>query len=232
MNSLWAALIVSGIAVAGCGRGQSAQTANAARDAKSDHATGAADARVPTAFDAGMSGLRDAQGAPTNADGGQMGAPSVSIRPTRLELDFTTVSLNGKYAPHNGGVAWVADAQGKWVHTFEFWIGPFYGALKAYFMAGGPNYVAIAPNLSLAPVPPDVITSATLHTHKTHAGESWNLKDANGNEIPDGNYSIVIEVTEQNPEAVYEFPFVKAGKPAQWTPTDAGNLKDVRIALQ
>jgi hypothetical protein len=232
MSRSHAVLVTFGLAAAACSASPLGPAVDTARDTRSGAATGPSGAGGAAILDASVAAARDAA---ANTDHAQTGSPSVSLRPTRLVLDFTTVSLNGRYAPKNGGVAWVADANGKWVHTFELWFGVYYSALKAYPMAGGPDYV---PNFSplgkplSVPPPPDVITSATLPVHRTHAAESWDLNDVNGNEVPDGNYSVVIEVVEQNPEQVYDFPFVKAGEPAQWTPADVPGLKGVKISLQ
>lgn len=153
------------------------------------------------------------------------------MRPTRLVLDFTTVTQHGQFAPVNGGVAWVADAQTKWVHTFDIWISAYRSAIEFYLAAGGPLYSRSNQLFGVQP-PPDVITTATLPMHGPHAGETWDLKDVNGNEVPDGDYKIVIEIAEQRPEQVYELPFTKGGAPALWTLADGGGLADVKIRLE
>lgn len=157
-----------------------------------------------------------------------------------LTLTFGTIPQGGKYAPTNGGVAWVEDEQGKWVHTFEIWISTIeISYLKKYIAAGGPNYAKLTSPLGLlgtgpAPVmpPPDVISSATYVQHKLHSGDLWNLKDANGTEVPDGNYRVVIEVCEDTEEHAYEFAFEKTGQPFQSTPPDSGYLVAVTIIMQ
>ena len=144
---------------------------------------------------------------------------------------------SGKYSPRNGGVAWVADAQGRWVHTLELWITAGESvALEDYTMAGGPLYAyagqpAIAV-LGTVQAPPDVITSATRSTPGSHTGETWNLEDANGVEVADGNYEVVIEVAEQIPAYVYRYPFAKSGQPIQLTFPDVQGLKDVKLSLR
>ena len=164
-------------------------------------------------------------------------APGAGGRATQLTLDFTTENRLGKYSPRNGGVAWVADAQGRWVHTLELWITAGDSvALEDYTMAGGPLYAyagqpAIAV-LGTVQAPPDVITSATRSTPGSHTGETWNLEDANGVEVADGNYEVVIEVAEQIPAYVYRYPFAKSGQPIQLTFPDVQGLKDVKLSLR
>jgi hypothetical protein len=79
-----------------------------------------------------------------------------------------------------------------------------------------------------------VITSTTYRQHKAHTGDAWDLKDANGQEVTDGSYSIVIEVTEEGPEPAnaYQFPFEKGGRASVWMPPNAGYLADVTLSLR
>jgi hypothetical protein len=215
------ALLVLELALAGC----ASSNGSHAQVAKPVHARGTSDAGG--ADKDAAAGTLDA----TSADAAAQ--QSLAPRPTRLVLEFTTMTLHGKYAPRNGGVAWVADAKGKWVHTFELWISGFFDVLRVYSAAGGPQYVRSDPALPPpVPPPPDVITRATLINHQTHAAETWNLKDASGNEIPDGNYFIMIEVAEQDPESVVTFPFMKAGKQMQWTSPDAAPVGNVKLTLE
>lgn len=214
------ALVVLGMSLAACSGGDGTHAARPARDPAPVDA-GRMDGDAPSSLDAGATSA--------NAPDAQSQPPPTGPRPTRLVIEFTTVTLNGRYAPHNVGAAWVADAQSKWVHTFEVWAGPFYSVLDAYFAAGGPAY---QPLLFGMKPPPDVVTSATLRQFGTHAVEPWNLLDANGNEVPDGDYSLVIEIAEQATEIVYTYPFVNAGKAARWIAPDTGNMKDVSIGLE
>jgi hypothetical protein len=162
------------------------------------------------------------------------GAPQVPVRVTRLLLDFTIVTQNGRYAPRNVGVAWVADEQGRWVHTLELWCGDhFTYVFQTYSMAGGPPYRSdLAPQIPDPPTPPDVISSGTLFMPGPHTRDSWSLMDASGNPVPYGNYSIVIEVAEQDPEIVNVFPFVYAGVPGEETPAATSSVQNVRIRLE
>jgi hypothetical protein len=161
-------------------------------------------------------------------------APSTNTRPTRLTIDFTTGPSGGKYSPRNVGVAWVADAQKKWVHTFELWSGAAnFGVFTTYTMAGGPDYLAVPPStVPQMPPPADVITSATFVMHRAHAGETWDLKDASGNEVSDGSYTLVIEVAEDSMGHVFAIPFRKAGESAVYQGVDSPGLRDVTLRLE
>ena len=177
-------------------------------------------------LDAGRTASGDAR--EQGADGGVV-TDGAAARPTRLTLDFTTHAENGRYAPHNGGAAWVEDESGHWVHTFELWIGSaFEPDLKSYSTAGGPNYTQPFGTMP----PPDVITGATLRDHRTHANETWNLKDVNGMEVPDGAYRVVIELAESNTPTTYAVPFAKSGTPFVLKPADAGFATNVTLTME
>lgn len=194
----------------------------------------------PAANGQGKGGIGGVNVGPRPSKIGSADANETGIRPAALTLDFRTVTQRGKYAPTNAGVAWVADDSGKWVHTFEMWIsGEAEYVFQKYIQAGGPNYEMIlsatpGPSTPYVPPPPDVITSATYREHKLHTGDAWDLKDANGQEVPDGNYSIVIEVAEESPEPTnaYQFPFEKGGRAGVWMPPNTGYLADVQLSLR
>jgi hypothetical protein len=239
MKGLRAAAVVFAMASVGCARAHRGQAAESHVGAPAAPATSL---DAASSLDAGASSpnvqLTAADSDTPSVSPGDAGAgPPAALRPTRLLLDFTTVLQNGRYAPHNGGVAWVADAQGRWVYTFELWISiNDSGPLKAYKAAGGPPYFWMHPIIGfpqqMMQLPPDVISSATFNTPKAHAGDTWNLKDANGNEVADGNYVLVMEFTEGEPEQVYQFPFAKTGAPTAWMPPDQGAFKDVKLSLE
>jgi len=176
---------------------------------------------TPTAHDAG---------APSTSSGSLVQVDA-GARPTQLRFDFTTVTQGGKYAPRHCGVAWVADGEGRWVHTFELWCSStFFGPLDRYIRAGGPNFTSLL-GMPLVPVPPDVITSATLPSHRAHA-RSWDLKGPDGMEVPDGPYSVVVEIAESEQEAVFELPFVKSGARRTVVPKDGPVIVDAELVLE
>jgi hypothetical protein len=203
--------------------------AEAPGDASAPSSSGPAGVK-PTAGagpSAGVAGTAVAGAAGAAAMGGVAGAPATQPaagRPTALTLEFTTKTQKGKYAPKNVGAAWVETLNGKWIHTLYYWAGmPNDSHLTRYNAAGGPNYAtsgALAKALGLPAYttkpPADVVAGPTLDMHKTHAGAMWNLKNMQGMEAPDGDYRVVIELTEVDATGKsQEVPFTKGAMPVE-----------------
>ena len=141
--------------------------------------------------------------------------------PTMLTLDFTSVDQNGKYAPKNIGAVWITDGGGRFIRTIEFWA--FIRAVYlSKFGAAGAGF---------APV--DAISSATLPNHIAHH-RMWNLADAAGATVPDGAYTITIEVTDQEtqPGAWMQIPFMKGPTGQIITPPDEMYFKSIKVTYQ
>jgi flagellar hook assembly protein FlgD len=76
------------------------------------------------------------------------------------------------------------------------------------------------------------MTSATLPNHKTHS-VTWRLKDSNGNVVPDGNYKLVIELTEfSGTGKSQEYDFTKGPGPTMVMPPDTQYYTGVQISVQ
>ena len=100
---------------------------------------------------------------------------------------------NGRYAPKNIGAVWVETSGGQFVKTVERWAAAREQYLYKWKAASGGWAIAFFGT----PVPDqmDVISGATLNRHQAH-NLTWNLKDANGNAVPEGDYRLMIEVTD------------------------------------
>lgn len=174
---------------------------------------------------AGTGSMMGAAGAATPPAGG--------AEPTMLTFQVTTKTQGMKYAPKNVGAVWVEDTNGKWIHTLEYWGGfPNGTHLTRYSKAGGPDYELFF-GTPATPVPADTISGATLNMHKAHTGEKWNLKDSKGTVIADGNYRVVIEVTEDAVTGTpQEVPFTKGPMPVTMMPADAPYYTGMQLTLQ
>jgi hypothetical protein len=166
---------------------------------------GAAGGPAPVKGTGGAPSTMNTGGTSATGTGGASGMtpPATGAKPTMLTFQVTTVTQAGRYAPKNVGAIWVEDMAGKWIHTLEYWNSfANSGWLTRYSGASGPAYL---PFFSTAPA--DVVTGATLPSHKAHNG-MWNLKDASGAAIADGAYKLVIEVTEYSGTGKsHEYPF-------------------------
>jgi hypothetical protein len=131
-----------------------------------------ADATAPNAGDASL---------PRDTDAGVVidaSAPSGGI----VTVRYTTVVLGGRYSPRNVGVAWVEDASGKFVKTLNRWATHEAFDLVTWQTASNNNMV-------------DAISTATAANFGMRQS-AWNLTDVAGQVVPDGAYTLKIEVTD------------------------------------
>jgi hypothetical protein len=160
---------------------------------------------------------------------------------TKLTLEFTTKTYGGNRAPQNIGAVWVEDSNGKWIYTLEYWGSiPNDQHLSRYVSSGGPDYAfnvpgelqGVLPPGYVTQPPPDVVTGATLATHKQHMA-AWNFKDKAGMVVPDGAYRIVIEISEQEKtEKSTEVPFMQGAMPGSTMPPDGDIATGMKLTLQ
>jgi len=188
-----------------------------------------------------LAGAGGAAALPVGGNGAADGAAGAAMpvdqpaaqRPTTLGFEFTSVTQNGKYAPVNIGAVWVESASGQWVHTLEYWGNvPNDTHLNRYLSVSGPDYASFF-GIPVTKVPPDVVTSATLQTHKTHSGLSWNLENASGSPVPDGMYTLVVELTEAtSPGQFIEIPFEIGPGATAPTPPSSNYYTGIKLTLQ
>lgn len=139
--------------------------------------------------------------------------------PTELSFSVLTKSLAGRYAPRNIGAIWIEDASGRWVKTLAVWAFIRERYLTRFRAASGGNRV-------------DAVTSATLGQHTTHS-VTWDLADANGAPVPDGDYRVVIETTDRDATGdSAEVAFTKGPSPLVLMPPDVTHYVNMTLALQ
>lgn len=125
---------------------------------------------------------------------------SAQITTEKVMFEVKTSSPGGEYAPENIGAIWVEDSSDNFIKTLKIWANERKEYLYKWKDASNENVV-------------DAITKATQVTHKTHQ-VSWDATDVNGDPVPNGQYNINIEITDQNysgPKKEYLFP---VGEPA------------------
>ncbi|CAN5634145.1 hypothetical protein BH11MYX1_BH11MYX1_03100 [soil metagenome] len=118
---------------------------------------------------------------------------------------FLTTPPGGNYAPRNVTVVWVEDSGGTFVKTIARWANQRKQYLISWVAKAGPNDA-------------DAVTSATRQDHTLQIMAIWDLKDKNGNVIPDGTYTIRMEtadadVTTASMNHQGTFTFVKGPTP-------------------
>jgi hypothetical protein len=136
----------------------------------------------------------------------------------KLMVQFTTVSLQQRWSPDNVGAVWIEDSMEHYVKTLQLWAGV---RRKSLYKFG--KRACQMPEV-------DVVTSATLPTAGQHQ-VTWSGKDLKGNIVPDGMYTLFIEVseTELDVGATAMFPFAKGPMAPPLQPMDATPVKGVTI---
>jgi hypothetical protein len=155
--------------------------------------------------------------------GGGGGAPASPQQ--GLLLEFTTISLDGEYAPKNVGAVWVADGQDAFVKTLEVWASKRANHLVKWKLASGANVV-------------DAVTSATKKSHGPHASQ-WDGTNVAGEPVQDGDYRVYVEFTEWNSASQGNPPgpwiavdFTKGSTPVELTPPDQEAFTSIQLIYQ
>lgn len=77
----------------------------------------------------------------------------------------------------------------------------------------------------------DAITGATLSSHQTHT-VTWDCTDLDGHIVPDGEYIVYVEFTEQHAQGpLYSIEFTKGPDAVVLNPPDKTNFKDIALSF-
>jgi hypothetical protein len=135
---------------------------------------------------------------------------------------FQTTSANGTYAPRHVTVVWIEDSNGNFVKTMGRWAGQRKNYLVAWTAKAGANDA-------------DAVSGATLGDHLNFIQATWNLQDKNGTVVPDGTYTIKMELADSDAgttTANHEgtFTFVKSPNPQVQTALSNGGFVNATIS--
>jgi hypothetical protein len=165
----------------------------------------------------GGPGNTDVDAGATGTDPGTGTGAEVGV--TSMAFSVLTVSQGGRYSPDNIGAIWVENSSGQWVKTLAVWALLRQRYLSKWSSVSGSNKT-------------DAITSATLRNHQTH-NVSWNLKDASGNAVPPGEYTVWVEVTDHNGAgATTSASFSVGSAPFSSTPPNQTYYTNMSINVQ
>ena len=148
---------------------------------------------------------------------------ATSARAQGVTVSFTTTPVGGNYAPRNIVAVWVEDAGG----TFQKTIGRWAQTRKQYLLTwnqkAGTNDV-------------DAVSGATRASHTGTLTATWDLKNKAGTVVPDGTYTIRMELTDDNATTAAQlhegtFTFVKSGAPQMQTGLTNGGFQNVAITF-
>ena len=142
-----------------------------------------------------------------------------------VRITFTTTPSGGNYAPNNVVAAWIQNGGGAHQRTVGLWSAVRTAYLRSYVAAAG----AIENQL-----PADAISEASRLNHQGTLTVLWNLKDKAGNLVPDGTYTIRLELADENSATAAAnnqgtFTFVKGPNPQVQTGLTNGGFTNVTI---
>jgi hypothetical protein len=212
------------------GPGPGAAGASGAEPAGSGGASGTGAAGISAAGTSGAAG----SGAAGEGGSGAAGTGTTPPATTSgtLMVAFTTVNQRGRYAPQNVGAVWIETGAGMFVKTLERWAGIRANHLvhwnmvsggwpPAFFGGGGNNQDQM-----------DAVSRATLRSHGMHS-VMWDMKDLDGQVVPDGKYKVGIECTEDEvrPGAWKAIEFEKGPAAQTVTPSDEAPYADLTITF-
>jgi hypothetical protein len=106
-----------------------------------------------------------------------------------MRITFTTTPIPGQYTPNNIVAAWI-ESGGQHVKTIGTW--------TAVRTASLVEYVGKAPLNDALNLPADAVSGASRLNHNGSLTAAWNLRDRQGNMVPDGTYTIRLELAESN----------------------------------
>ena len=145
-------------------------------------------------------------------DAGAQSAASASC-----SFRVTTRAQGGRYAPKNIGAIWIERADGTWLKTLKVWAGVRLRYLTTYLESNSARDTT------------DAMTSATLRQHASHEVR-WNLSDAQGEAVPDGDYRVRVEVTDRSGKGqLLSVPFHKSSAALTLAPDDSEFFVDVEL---
>jgi hypothetical protein len=104
--------------------------------------------------------------------------------PETLDVQFDTTENGGQYAPKNIVAVWVTDASGSFEKTIGRWAGTRRSHLVSWVAASGQDA--------------DAVSGATRPNHSQRLSVHWDFKDRGGQLVPDGDYTIHMELADRN----------------------------------
>lgn len=138
-----------------------------------------------------------------------------------LTVTFDTTAKGGNYQPANVVAVWIVDGTNQFIKTIGRWAGVRRSSLVAWTGASGIGDA-------------DAVSGATRGNHGTRLTAGWDLKNKAGIEVPDGTYTIRLELADRNSSTPSDnhqgtFTFVKG--PTASTQNVSGNgFSNVTIA--
>jgi len=141
---------------------------------------------------------------------------------TEGTMDFSvrTVTYNGQYTPENAGVIWITNSQNQFVKTVKIWANTYRWTLIRWIASSNQNMTG-------------AITSASLNSHQLH-NITWNGRNWQNVEMPDGEYKVNVEFTEHNATVTNmgkykQITFNKGSEPVDLTIPNETYFRDMHL---
>lgn len=151
-------------------------------------------------------------------------APEVEAKGSVRVTFTTTPAPNQQYSPNNVVAAWITNGAGQHVKTVGLW-----SAVRTQHLVAYRQAATAADTLS-----PDAVSGASRVNHQGSLVVLWNLRDKQGNLVPDGTYTIRLELAESNSTTTATnnegtFTFVKGATPQLQSNLTNGGFTNVSI---
>lgn len=135
-----------------------------------------------------------------------------------LSFSVTTANHGGEYAPKNIIAIWVTTADGTLVKSLKVMAAQRKSKLIKWLAASGGNTV-------------DAVTGPTLTSNQTHS-VSWDCTNTSGMVVPDGNYIIHVEFTDNDFQGpIASFDFAKSPSLVHLNPSDLTYFKNISLSF-
>lgn len=152
-----------------------------------------------------------------------LGTGSLAAEAGALTSTFTTTPNGGNYAPRHVVSVWVEGPGGTFIKTIGRWSATRTSSLVAWRTAAGAGDA-------------DAVSGATIANHTAPLTVTWDLKDKTGNVIPDGTYTLRMELADSNATTAAQnhqgtFTFVKSTTAQMQTALSNGGFTNVSINI-
>ncbi|HSD86140.1 MAG TPA: DUF2271 domain-containing protein [Kofleriaceae bacterium] len=138
-----------------------------------------------------------------------------------VSATFTTTPAGGSYQPKNIVAVWVEDGTGAFQKTIGRWAATRKQYLLTWNQKAGTNDA-------------DAVSGATRANHNGTLTVTWDLKNKSGTVVPDGTYTIRMELADSNATSTAQlhegtFTFTKGSAPQMQSALSNGGFNGVSI---
>ncbi len=150
-----------------------------------------------------------------------VGTGSLAAEAGTLTATFTTTPNGGQFAPNHVVAVWVEGPGATFVKTIGRWSATRTSSLIAWRTLAGVADV-------------DAVSGATINSHAAPLTLTWDLKDRNATVIPDGTYTVRMELADSNASTAAQnhqgtFTFVKGATAQMQSALTNGGFTNVSL---